>query len=769
MLDPSRKTHRNIWLALIMLAALAVYARTLNYGLVNWDEPLAGIRLYQETPGLESFGLMLKPQFSATYQPVRAVASALLAPYGAKSNWVPYHVVSLIFYLGTALFLYLVAFSILRRQKSVGSESEAAAAALLASAIFALHPSHSEAAAWVTGQKDVFVGFFYLGALYFYIRHDKLSPADILLSMVFCILALGSKPSAVSLPLVMIAYDLTVRRAGDAGAVLRRHWPVYLLFLAPALTAVFYFVSTTARVGALWAGMEGSAAKAVKFLAACGFSSIKLLLPVNLCLRYPGFEMSASNPLIYVYSTAGLLLLGWTVRSLKRGEGPAAFLLTWFVVALAPNANLIRIQIERADRYYYLSSMAFAVLAAFGAMKLYSIQRQGRKKLLKSTVLAALVLLGALSWRQAGYWSDPLSAWSRVHDLYPDMILSKLGLASSHLRGGDFDEALRIYKPLLEGRRPNSEAIKGAIYISSRRGEQDKALQLARLGHVLDPVEEDFMATLARSYLLEGDSAAAGGIIAEWMERYPSVMGARMSLAALERMKGSLGEAAVIYQSLIEDFPRQPEPCTALAEIRMEQRRYGEAEMLYDKALATGRKTLSTKLQLAALYEKRGEGRKALELYSGYEMQELSMQGLEFMGAHYFLLGEHKRAFEHFQRMALKDSTLPRAYSNSAVVLEQMALDEQADSLYRLAIELDSTYVDAFFNRGNLLYRLGRPEDAAAHYSRADSLSSGADPAVIKGLMQAQAAAGDTAAARITRQRLEKISSGRTGGPGGAN
>ena len=110
--------------------------------------------------------------------------------------------------------------------------------------------------------------------------------------------------------------------------------------------------------------------------------------------------------------------------------------------------------------------------------------------------------------------------------------------------------------------------------------------------------------------------------------------------------------------------------------------------------------------------------------------------------------------------MARRDPNLPRAYNNSAVVLEDLGRPAESDSLYNLAISLDSNYVDAWFNRGNLAFARGSLDLARQCYLRADSLAGGSDLAVLDALVRVQAAAGDSAAARRTYERAKSSGGG---------
>ena len=752
------KSGRFFLLAVVLLATMAVYARTINYGLIGWDEPLAGVGYYQETPELAGLAEILKPKPGATYQPVRTLAMTILAPFGAESNWLPYHAVTLLFYLATVAVFYLVALRLLVVMGLCPGRERAAPWALLATAIFAVHPSHAEAVAWVTGHKDTFVAFFYLAALHFYIRRDRLGATDAILTVIMFLLALGSKPSAVSLPLVLVAYDFLLR--GDNNSRNNRvRLLLYIVLFVPALAAVVYFAGTTARVGSLLVGAGALPGKGVKFLAAHGFSVLKLLLPVNLCLRYPGFSMNWSDPSLYLYTSVGAAVIVWAVQCIRR-RSPYAFVAAWFILAMLPNSNLIRIQIERADRYYYLSSAAFAVASAAGLLQLSKMLAERYRQIFRYALAGMLLVLSAVCWKQAGYWSDPVNAWSRVFNLYPEMTLARLGLASSYLRSGELDEALRYYKPLLEGDRPNTEAIKGAMYISEQRNNREQMVELAKLGRRFDPDNDDFLSALCRYYFIEQDTAAVREVVDGWNERSPNNKLLMMNKALLLQMEGDQAQAEEVYGRLIGKYPYLPEPYIELGDMKTDAGQYARAEELYRQALATGIRTTVTRHKLASFYEKTGRGGKALEIYSRYDKDELSMSGLEFMGAHCFGRGELEKSLDYFQQMARRDSTMARAWSNSAVVLQELGRLERADSLYQRAIGLDSSYVDAFFNRGNLLMQLDRPAEAAALYGRADSLAGGIDLAVLGSLANALAAAGDTAAAQSVVRRIRELDSG---------
>ena len=82
--------------------------------------------------------------------------------------------------------------------------------ALIAAAIFCLHPMQSESVMWIAERKNVMFAFFYLLASLNFIswKEIKNEKKFYFLSLLFFILALLSKGLAVSFALSLFAFDI---------------------------------------------------------------------------------------------------------------------------------------------------------------------------------------------------------------------------------------------------------------------------------------------------------------------------------------------------------------------------------------------------------------------------------------------------------------------------------------------------------------------------------------------------------------------------------
>jgi len=100
------------------------------------------------------------------------------------------------------VFDTLLLFAALRRLNSSVSVS------FFVAGLFALHPLHVESVGWVAERKDVLYGFFWLWALLSHIRfRERGAYSWYMASLLFFCCALMSKPTAITLPVVLLLLE----------------------------------------------------------------------------------------------------------------------------------------------------------------------------------------------------------------------------------------------------------------------------------------------------------------------------------------------------------------------------------------------------------------------------------------------------------------------------------------------------------------------------------------------------------------------------------
>ncbi len=104
-----------------------------------------------------------------------------------------YHLLNLLLHATAAWLVFLIL-----RQLAIPG-------ALLAAAIFALHPVQVESVAWITEQKNTLSAVFYLGAMLAYLHFDQSRrPGHYALALALFVLGLMSKTVTATLPAALL-------------------------------------------------------------------------------------------------------------------------------------------------------------------------------------------------------------------------------------------------------------------------------------------------------------------------------------------------------------------------------------------------------------------------------------------------------------------------------------------------------------------------------------------------------------------------------------
>ena len=430
------------WALAIALLVAVSYLPALQGGFV-WDDVI-----FSEEPVIHAADGMRSIWFSPTdikneghYWPLVYTSFWLehklwgLDPAG-------YHAVNIALHLLNCLLLW----RLLLRLRVPG-------AAVIA-AVFAVHPVHVESVAWIIERKDVLSALFYLTAVTVWVRFvEEPRPGRYALALVLFIAGLLSKSVVVTLPAALLIWHWWQRG---------RVTPIDLFRLAPfvavavVITAAdlsFYTSREPLELGYSLVERALIAARALWFYAG------KLLWPAELAVIYPLWEIDAGDLRGWLYLAAAAALAAglWLARR-WIGRGPLAGAL-FFAVTLGPMLGFVDygyLQFSLvADRFQYLAGIGMlAVLigaAAHGVGRLPHGYRRGALGL----AAAVVVLLGVLTWRQAGICRDEVTFFSHVVALNPAARDAHLNLGSALFEADRFDEGLAVSRIAVE-QRPDS-------------------------------------------------------------------------------------------------------------------------------------------------------------------------------------------------------------------------------------------------------------------------------------------------------------------------
>ena len=421
--------------------------------------------------------------------------------------------------------------------------------------LFGLHPLRVESVAWVSERKDLLCALFFLLSIMMYVRYaahpsqrahrighgargmghrvfDTLRFAlcalryrSMLYALCFFILALLSKPMAVTLPAVLLLLDYhPLQRIHSLSAlktVFFEKLPFFLLSLGSAVITILAQSSGKAIVPLEHTPLATRLMVGIKALTDYLW---KMLLPFDLSPFYPyPHAVSLFSP---SYLVPAFVVAGVTGVVIGMARTQRALLVAWgyYVVTLLPVLGIIQVGSHAmADRYTYLPCLGPFFVAGLGAAWVFgrAAARTERSTGMKAAgaIMAAmlLVILSYHTIQQTRIWKDSVTLWSYVIDREHDKVLlayynrglvyGKSGLLGEALR--DFDEAISInpnfgmaynnrgavyyllglhdralpdFTRAIELERDNAEAYINRAYVYLKRGEKGLAVNDLRQG-----------------------------------------------------------------------------------------------------------------------------------------------------------------------------------------------------------------------------------------------------------------------------------------------
>ena len=216
----------------------------------------------------------------------------------------------------------------------------------------------------------------------------------------------------------------------------------------------------------------------------------KTLVPLGL---HPAYELPFDfNPFDWPFVLSGLVVLGVSVALFVARRRWPAGLTSWacYAAMLAPVLGLAQSgpQIV-ADRYTYLSCLAWALLAGAGLFYLW--QRVLYLRLFQGVAVGMLIALGVLTWRQTEIWHDSVRLWNYVLAA-TERSYFKSRVAHNNLgiilgQNAELEEAIQHYREALRIDPVYALAHNNLAYALVNRGEVEEAVEHYRRALATDP------------------------------------------------------------------------------------------------------------------------------------------------------------------------------------------------------------------------------------------------------------------------------------------
>ncbi|MBI3649881.1 MAG: tetratricopeptide repeat protein [Acidobacteria bacterium] len=613
----ARRQRRHLYIAcgLLLLLVAACYANAL-FGDFVFDDK----NIILENPLLRSIHNIPR-MLVESYRPLRNLSHILELwlwgehPFG-------FHLTNLILHaINTLLVMLLI-------RRFTGDLRVATLAAM----IFAVYPLQPDAVTYISGRRDLLFSLFYLAAFYQYLKYRRRrSPLAFALFVIFMVFSMLSKEMAVSLPLLVFAWNFcevwdaeTVgwwRRLGKAlrDTFNRDRW----LYLALALAAlVFIWYATFIQGGSKRAGVNGfdywGGSFYTNLLTAIkvhGWYLKQLLWPTPI-IQYKGsFDIATTlwnwRVIVSLLAIGAALIAAF--RLLDR-ERLLAFAIFAYFIMLLPVSQIIPHHELLADHYLYLPLMNYGLLVAL------LLQKLARRSAWQKAVYAVAVAMGLTFFVMTVFrnraYKDEVTLWEVNYREVPNSIRAASSLAKVNSNINP-NKAKALYRRCIEIDPTYAPAYYSLAVLNKGLEEARETEAIIQQGLTLqDPrfarlsAEEvrlfrsQLITALALTKANRGDWEHAEPLMQEALEidalnPFPYTL-----LANYYRDKDA-AKAIDLLKRLVGVFASHDEPRRQLATLLIENQRYDEAIAQLETLLARIPNDFFANYELSRIYLER--------------------------------------------------------------------------------------------------------------------------------------------------------------------
>ena len=423
-----------LYALILSILIVVVYIKLFSAHFISWDD--GDVLLNNKDVHDFNVNAFFTNYYVGNYAPIAMIGFAIdwLIFNG---NAAGHHAMSLLFHIINGVLVYYLTSLILKDKLK----------ALLCAIIFCFHPLQVETVAWVSAKNNIVYSVFFLLGL---IQYSKFilegNKKQYAYALLFFVLSVLSKPSAICFPLVLILLDYLLKTKSDFKSIIINKIP--FIIVAAILGLATIYTRTEDKF------INQNHAYAIhERIGYAGYAILqyiyKFFIPMDLSVIYP-YPQNKTVSIIIGYVMIALLIFG--IYKLYKSSSKIIFFgLLFFIVNLLLVLQFIPFgEVLTADRYMYLPIIGISI-ALLSIIPLKESQ-------LKIVGILLILVFGSLTFMRASVWKNSISLYSDIIKKYPHSFVALNSLGAEYMLNKNYDMSLRYLNAAIN---ENTEYYKG--------------------------------------------------------------------------------------------------------------------------------------------------------------------------------------------------------------------------------------------------------------------------------------------------------------------
>ena len=374
-----------------------------------------------------------------------------------------YHILNFMIHFLSSIFLFLFIYHTLNLpilKERYGPNSYFIG--LLATVLWAINPVQTQAVTYIVQRMASMAGMFYVMTMYFYLKGRTSAPKILRVthyfsSIVCAILALGSKENTVTLPMVILLYDLFLVQGITKKSLKKYIFLFPIAVLGGAIVAVFLKGPSIFHPESIVSGYYLRGFTLIERLLTeprVVLLYVSLLLypmPYRLCFSH---DIPLSTGLLNPPTTIIAILIIFTLLCLiilKSKRWPlVCFCILFFLINHIIESTALSLELVFEHRNYIPSMLFFVPIAIMIAKGLnFFSYKRSIQLIISIFVVLALVAIGHSTFIRNFEWKTEETLWLDAVAKSPNLSRTHINLGKAYAGIGLRQMALEQYREAL--------------------------------------------------------------------------------------------------------------------------------------------------------------------------------------------------------------------------------------------------------------------------------------------------------------------------------